>query len=273
VTKSITSLVAGIAVDDGVLSPATRVFTALPEYASLATGDSRKQRVTIGDLLHMRAGIDFYESPYPGSPLQRLNDSRDDWVRIALGEPMNAEPGERWQYNSGGVIVVAKAVQQATRTPFVDFARTRLFSRIGVTSQRWVTSPFDGLPHTGGGLNLTGLDLARVGYLVLRDGMWNATRIVSSEWLSASMQPRTIRPRTFAGYATDYGYLWWIMPLDAAGSTASRGNAIYTASGNLNNWLFVVPKHDLVVAVVGRNNDSWGSPVEFLYKDILPAIR
>jgi CubicO group peptidase (beta-lactamase class C family) len=264
VTKSVTSLVTGIAVDDGALKTDGRIFDVLPRYADLAANDDRKSRVTIGSLLEMRSGINFYESPYPGSPLQRLNDSRDDWVRIALAEPMNAAPGERFQYNSGGVIALAGAVQQATKTSFVDFARTRLFAPIGITTEQWIRSPFDGLPHTGGGLNLRALDLARIGYLVLRDGIWGTKRIVSSAWIRESMRARTVRAAGFGGQPTDYGYLWWLMSID--------GDPIYVASGNFNNWLFVVPKHDLVVAVIGQNNDSFASPVVFLFSDILPSI-
>ena len=179
VSKSVTSLVTGIAIDDARLAASTRVFDILPAYDSLVRGDDRKRAITIGHLLEMQSGIDYYEQPYDGSPHQRLNDSRGDWVVHALGEPMNAAPGDRWQYNSGGVIALAKAVQVAAGDRFVNLARQRLFNPLGITTQYWIVSRFDSLPHTGGGLHLRATDLARIGYLVLRNGMWNGTRIVS----------------------------------------------------------------------------------------------
>jgi CubicO group peptidase (beta-lactamase class C family) len=266
VTKSVTSLVAGIAVGEGKLATGTRIFDILPQYDSLIRGDERKRAVTIGHLLQMRSGINFHESPYTGSPLQRLNESQGDWAAIALGEPMNAAPGERWQYNGGGVIATAAAVQSATGEPFATYARQKLFQPIGITTETWIRSPFNGLPHTGGGLNLRGIDLARIGYLVLRQGRWNGTQVVPESWIVESTRVHTTRPRTFAGYGTDYGYLWWLMPV-GAGSTA---DVMITGSGNMNQWLFVVPGFDLVVAVTGGSNQA--NTPDFMIREILPSV-
>lgn len=265
VSKSVTSLVTGIAVDEGAVATTSRVFDVLPRYDSLIRGDDRKRAMTLGHLLQMRSGINFHESPYPGSPLERLNTSRGDWVAVALGEPMNAAPGERWQYNSGGVIVLAAAVQQATGTPFADYARRKLFHPLGITTETWVRSPFDGLPHTGGGLNLRATDLARLGYLVLRRGVWQGTRVVSESWLDQSTAVHTRHPRTLGGYGTDYGYLWWLMPVGN-----SAGDVMITASGNLNQWLFVIPRLDLVVVITGGSNQA--SAPDVMIREIVPSV-
>ena len=274
VTKSVAALVVGAAVDAGALRVDAPIFSVLPQYAAAAglPGDARKGRVTVEHLLTMRAGIDFHESPYAGSPLQRLNESRGDWALLALSEPMNAEPGARWQYNSGGVIALAAAVREATGQRFDDFARARLLAPIGVTTERWVTSPFDGLPHAGGGLNLRAVDLARVGYLVLRGGRWGERRVISEEWLARMLRPVTRRPIAWGAYAPDYGYLWYQFPVAPGADTAERDGVIWAAAGNMTQWLFVVPRHDLVVAVTGRGNGSFSEPIRLLYDDIIPAV-
>ena len=266
VTKSVTSLVTGIAIGEGALTTATRIFDLLPTYDTLVRGDERKRGVTVGHLLQMRSGINFHESPYAGSPLERLNNSRGDWVALALGEPMNAAPGELWQYNGGGVIALAAAVRAATGERFTDYARQRLFEPLGITSQLWIISPYDSLPHTGGGLSLRAMDLARIGYLVLRRGRWNGTQVVPALWIEESTRVHTTRPRTFGAYSTDYGYLWWLMPV---GEGATAENMI-TGSGNMNQWLFILPSRDLVVVVTGASNQAF--PPEFMYRDILTAI-
>lgn len=266
VSKSVTSLVTGIAINEGALTTATRIFDLLPAYDTLIRGDERKRGVTVGHLLQMRSGINFHESPYAGSPLERLNTSRGDWAALALGEPMNAAPGQLWQYNSGGVIALAAAVRAATGERFNDFARQRLFTPLGITSQFWFVSAYDSLPHTGGGLNLRAMDLARIGYLVLRQGRWNGTQVVPAEWIEESTRVHTSRPRTFGYYATDYGYLWWLMPV---GEGAAMEHMI-TGSGNMNQWLFILPSRDLVVVVTGASNQAF--PPEFMYRDILTAI-
>ena len=264
VSKSVTSLVAGIAIGEGKLATTTRVLDVLPQYDSLVRGDDRKRAVTIGHLLQMRSGINFHESPYAGSPLERLNTSQGDWVAIALGEPMNAAPGEHWQYNGGGVIALAAATQTAAGTPFATYARQKLFQPLGITTETWIRSPFNGLPHTGGGLNLRAMDLARIGYLVLRNGNWNGVQIVPAAWIEESTRVHTQRPRSFGAYGTDYGYLWWLMPVNNGADT------MITASGNLNQWLFVVPRLDLVVAVTGGANQAF--PPDFMIREILPSV-
>ena len=271
VSKSVTSLIAGIAADQGKLDVTASIFDVLPTYQDLTVTDPRKRNVTLRQLLEMRSGINFYEQPYAGSPLERLNTSRDDWVRIALEPPMNANPGELWQYNSGGVIVIAAAVRRLTGVPFHVYARTQLFSRIGVTSALWYVSYYDSLAHAGGGLNLRALDLARIGYLVLRNGRWGSDQIVSEAWLRASLTPVTSGVTNYGAHRTDYGRLWWLFAIDANGSTGNRSEAIYVGIGNLNQWLFVVPRYDLVVVVTGQSNASSFAP--FFFSDILPAVR
>ena len=264
VSKSVTSLVTGIAIGEGKLSTTSRVFDIMPAYDTLIRGDERKRAVTVGSLLQMRSGIDFYEQPYAGSPLERLNTSRSDWVAIALGEPMNAAPGERWQYNSGGVIALGKAVQVATGVRFVQYAREKLFTPLGITTQFWIVSPYDSVPHTGGGLNLRAMDLARVGYLVLRNGRWNNAQVVSAEWLRESTRTYSTNPYQLGGFGTEYGYLWWLMTVPGS------SEKMITASGNMNQWLFVVPRLDLVVAVTGAANQA--NVPQFMIENIIPSV-
>jgi CubicO group peptidase (beta-lactamase class C family) len=264
VSKSVTSLVTGIAIGEGKLSTTSRVFDIMPAYDTLIRGDERKRAVTIGSLLQMRSGINFYEQPYAGSPLERLNTSRSDWVAIALGEPMNAAPGERWQYNSGGVIVLGKAVQVATGVRFVQYAREKLFTPLGITTQFWIVSPFDSVPHTGGGLNLRAMDLARIGYLVLRNGRWNNAQVVSLDWLREATRTYSTNPYQLGGFGTEYGYLWWLMTVPGS------SEKMITASGNMNQWLFVVPRLDLVVAVTGAANQA--NVPQFMIENIIPSV-
>ena len=262
VSKSVTSLVTGIAIGEGKLTTGTKIFDLLPQYDTLIRGDDRKRAVTVGHLLQMKSGINFYESPYEGSPLQRLNTSSGDWAAIALGEPMNAAPGDRWQYNSGGVIALGKAVQAAIGMPFVTYAREKLFTPLGITTQYWYVARYDSLPHTGGGLNLRAMDLARIAYLVLRNGRWNGTQIVPEAWLHESTRVHTAHNSGLGGYGTDYGLLWWRIPAGA--------DTLITASGNMNQWAFIVPRLDLMVVVTGADNSA--SVPQFVVNDILPSV-
>lgn len=273
VTKSVTSLLLGIAVDQGAVPAIDRpVIGFFPEYPDLQNLDDRKRGMTLRDILTMRTGLDWSEDPYEGSPLATLNATRSEWIRFVLDWPMRDPPGTRFEYNSGGVIVLGGVLYNTTGLVADEFARRYLFDPIGVGPATWYSGGPHGLPHMGGGLNLRATDMARLGYLVLRGGRWGARQVVSPGWLAASLAPAVLRPRTFAGYPVDYGYLWWLLPRDGHGATGAPGETIYTASGAQGQWIFVIPNFDLVI-VVTAGTPQFDAPVAFLYEDLLPAVR
>jgi CubicO group peptidase (beta-lactamase class C family) len=270
VSKSVTSLVTGIASDMGSVEVDATVLSVLPRYAD-ASRDPRLPRVTLRHLLQMRSGINFYEYPYPGSPLETLNTSRGDWVWIALEQPFNAEPGALWQYNSGGVIALGAAVASATGGPFYAYARERLFSPLGSAASTGSSRATTPGPH-GRRAHLRAIELAKLGYLVLKQGHWNGQQVVSSAWLARSTAPVTTRASPFGGVSVDYGYLWSMAPIDPALSTAELSNRVMIASGNMNQFLFVAPSLDLVVVNTGATNESFGVTADFVLRELIPAM-
>src|SRR5688500_20156608 len=89
---------------------------------------------------------------------------------------MDAEPGTKWAYNSGGSMLLSGIVRTATSQHIDEYARAHLFGPIGIRDFHWKRTP-TGHPDTEGGLYLTAEDLARIGYLYLRDGVWNGRQI------------------------------------------------------------------------------------------------
>jgi CubicO group peptidase (beta-lactamase class C family) len=270
-TKSITSLLVGAALLQGkIASVNEKVVDLFPEYRKIKNLDDRKASMSLQDLLTMRTGFDWSEDNYAGSPLQQLNDCQCDWMKFVLNWPMRDDPGTRFEYNSGGVILLGGVIRNATEMPTDVFAQRSLFDPLGITQVRWYYGQ-DGSAHTGGGLNMRPQDMAKIGYLVLRNGRWEDKQIVSEDWLKQSMQHAVRSPRTFGSHWVDYGYLWWLLPLDAEGPDAD----IYTASGALGQWIFIIPRFDMVVVVTGnaQTYTDWAGPVEFLYTDILRAVR
>ena len=262
VSKSVTSLITGIAVDQKRLTVSDRVTTFFPNYDPIANFDDRKAQQTVRDLLTMQTGFDWSEAIYAGSPLQRLNTCQCDWLRFVLDWPMREPPGTRWEYVSGGVILLGGVVGAATGQRIDRFAETNLFAPLGVQGAYWVGGLPDGLPHTGGGLYLRPRDMAKIGQLVLGAGVWRGVRIVSESWIQESTTPVKFAVRTFASRSTDYGYLWWRMD----------GPTI-VAAGAQGQWIFVVPNADLVAVATGEYDANFESAVNFFYGYILPAAR
>lgn len=267
-TKSITSLLVGIARQQGLISSIDqKVLEFFPEYHKIKKLDERKAEMSLRDLLTMRTGFNWSEDPYEGSPLFQLNNCRCDWLKFTLDWEMREQPGTRFEYKSGGVILLGGLIRNVSGMPTDTFAQRYLFDPLGITRARWYYGLPDNLPHTGGGLNLRPLDMAKIGYMVLRRGRWEGQQVIAEDWLAESFEHAVRFPRTFAGRPVDYGYLWWLLRLE--GQTGDGPHAdIYTAAGAQGQWIFIIPKYDMVVVSTG-STPQFDKAVDFLYSDIL----
>ena len=274
VTKSVTSLMTGIAIARGDLRGVDQpLVELLGKYSPIANLDDRKRALTVRDLLTMRTGLDWNEDVYSGSPLEQLNNLQTDWIRFVIDWPMREQPGTRWQYNSGGVIALGGAIGVASNMNTAEYARTHLLRPIGITTDKWYRGYPDLLPHTGGGLLLATRDLARIGYLVLRNGKWNTTQVVPEAWLRESTRPLVTPTYRLGGRQSSYGYLWWLYTLGGGTPDANTTDLVIAASGAMGQWLFVVPRYDLVVAINAGITSGPDPALDMLFGTILPAMR
>jgi CubicO group peptidase (beta-lactamase class C family) len=274
ISKSVTSLLVGIAHDRGALpSLDTKLLGFFPEYSDLAYVDEAKRAVTVHDLMTMRSGISFWEDPYDGSPLQQLNTCHCDWLRLVLDRPMAAAPGAMWAYNSGGVIVLGGVLRAATSETADQFADHTLFVPLGIKAWAWTRGQPNGLPHMGGGLALRATELARIGYLVLMRGVWNGTQIVSNEWLTQSTARSTTLTPAFFPYNSDYGLLWWLFPRNGMPGSASGDDYIVAAVGTGGQWLFIDRQKKLVVVINGALGSSTSPGIRLFMDMIEPAVK
>jgi CubicO group peptidase (beta-lactamase class C family) len=267
VSKSFTSAILGIAVGQGKLRADEKVLAFFPD-AEIRNRDSRKEAMRVEDLLTMRSGTDYHERG-SDSPHWQLNRLSRGWDRFVLDRPMVRQPGAHFQYDSGGVILLSAILKSRTGMHADAFADRFLFPRIGIEQTDWFRNS-EGHPHTGGGLELRLQDMARLGLLYLRGGRWGDRQVVPADWVARST--RRLVTLEGRGHVVGYGYLWWILEPDPAGPGKQD---IYAAMGFRAQYIFVVPEHDLVVAVQGgthRHADE-KRPIDFLYTHILPAVR
>jgi CubicO group peptidase (beta-lactamase class C family) len=206
VTKSIASLAAGLAIDRGSLRLTDTVTTYFPDYQPIAAFDANKEVLTVRDLLTMRTGLDWTEQQYAGSPLERMNNCSCDWIRFMLDWRMREPPGARFEYVSGGVILLGAVVGRATRARVDQWLDATLFAPLGVQGARWERGLPDGLPHTGGGLFLRPRDMAKIGTLAATGGRWQGRQVISGEWMRMSTQTLPAAVNSFGGRPATYGY-------------------------------------------------------------------
>jgi len=269
VTKSVTSILLGIALDQGALAgagePVLRFFPELrPRHA-----DPRWQRLTLAHLLTMRSGTDFADAG-AGASLARMNRLRRGWIPFVLGARMTAEPGRRFRYESGGAILLGEVIRRRTGLSLDAFARRYLFAPLGIDHHAWHRAE-DGVAHSAGGLDLRPRDLARLGLLYLRGGRWRDRRVVSRRWIERSVARQVPAAGSLAGHPAGYGYLWWILPYPGPARPAD----FYAAAGHMGQYLFVVPQERLVMVVTAgaRDRRAEERPVAWLYDVVLPAVR
>ena len=263
VTKSVTSLLVGIAARSGRVAPGDPVTRFFPEYEPIANVDERKRAVTVADLLAMRSGFDWDESTYAGSPLERMNQCGCDWLRFVLDWRMREMPGTRFEYISGGTILAGGIVGAATGSRLDQFAALELFGPLGITGTSWAQGRPDGLPHAGGGLYMRPRDMLKIGTLVLDEGRWGSQQVVDPAWVRLTTTRVSRGVRTWVGRTVDYGYGWWLFDYN--------GNTVITASGALGQWIFVVPSMRLVMSATANDPNRGLGAVEVLFSTVLPA--
>jgi CubicO group peptidase (beta-lactamase class C family) len=180
------------------------------------------------------------------------------------------EPGSKFQYDSGGVILMSSMLKRRTGQHADEYARKYLFNPLEISRVRWIKNR-EGHPHTGGGLYLLPQDMAKFGLLYLNDGAWRGTQIVPAYWVRESIRKHVDFRRKTPG-VIGYGYLWWIMSPDPDGNGKEY---IYAAMGFRAQYIFVIPEHEMVVVVTGgtQNGVDQRKPVKFIYSHILPSVK
>jgi CubicO group peptidase (beta-lactamase class C family) len=262
VTKSVTSLAAGLAVDRGLMRVSDPVLPMFPDYQPVAALDANKQAMTIRDLLTMRTGYDWTEHNYATSPLARLNTCFCDWIRFVLDHRMSEPPGSRFEYNSGGVILLAAAIGRATGSRLDQFLQSELFGPMGFQGVQWDRGQPLALPHAGGGLYLRSRDMAKLGSLMAMRGRWQGRQLISAAWLRESVQMTNVYPIGWGGQPTDYGYLWWGFP------------NVIAASGSGGQWILAVPDKELaVISTASDDGSHFDAAVRMLFEVILPVVE
>ena len=264
-TKSITSLLTGIAIDQGALAgpDAPLMETLGPSYPDVQD----KGDLTLRHLLTMQSGLDCDDGDRRTEGQEDRMYRSKDWVRTFLSLARPYAPGDTTRYCTGGVVALGEAIAQATGQDVPDFAEGTLFGPLGIANHRWARFDENRKTDTGGHLLLTPQGLAKIGLLVLQEGMWNGQRLVSANWIRRSTAPVT----EIGG--NPYGFLWWRNSL-AYGPAGEQRYDVISARGNGGQVLFIVPEFELVVVMTGGyyNDDRVQRLYELFYRAVLPAV-
>ncbi len=166
-----------------------------------------------------------------------------DWIRFTLRQPMDADPGAKWVYNSGGSALIAEVVRSATGMHAHQYAERHLFAPLGITRFHWKLTP-TGHPDTEGGLYLDAGDLAKIGQLYLNDGKHEGKQLLPAGWAKQATA-KHVQNTSANPNSPGYGYQWWRYD--------RRGVEVWAGNGFGGQFLLVMPQHRLVSVVTSWN--------------------
>lgn len=246
VTKSITSLLIGIASDDGLLTLDDTLGELLPAE-QLAESDPDLADITIHDLLTMTSGV--------ACPGDRCHDES---VPTMLNKELNYETGEEFLYDTGASHLLSAVIAQVAGMSIHEYAAEELFVPLGIEPPPWQIDA-NGVPFGGKGLAMRPRDMARIGQLILNDGSWEGKQIVSTEYLDLTSQNQVADI-----HDEEYGYLFWI--------GEQGGHEAISAVGYGGQYIIVIPNYDLVVVITSNFSPARSGQTALIDPFIIESI-
>lgn len=245
VTKSFTSALVGLALEQGCLeSTDQKMLEFFPELID-QINDPRKEQITIRHLLQMRAGYPWEEST------QDLFEILYSGFRPStLAEiPLNRDPGTEFQYSNLSSHILGIIVARACKTDLKSFAQAHLFAPLQIEPGKWIQD-WEGYYNGHADLHLTARDAAKFGLMYLDKGKYNETRVLPARWIGESLQYYSENVNSsgtnhgsVGRYLREigYGYQWWSASID--------GYRFNLAWGHGGQFIFLLDEYDMVVVV------------------------
>jgi len=250
VSKSLLSLLIGIAVDEGKINGIKDLIT---DYLPELKGNDLFP-ITIEQLLTMSSGLEHCKSygflPW-GSDI-RVGMS-PDIQELVLSLKSEEKPGQAFLYHNQVPVLLAMILNRATGKTISQYTEEKLWKPLGMEYPAfWILDSQEAkFEKTDGGFNARSIDYARLGQLVLNQGQWQGRQIISKNWIKESTSPDFSKEYVLNLYDRKglyYRYLWWGMVTDKAYAPI--------ADGRYGQFIFIHPELDLVIVRTGRGMGS-----------------
>ncbi|ABD24494.1 beta-lactamase [Novosphingobium aromaticivorans DSM 12444] len=274
--KSITGVMIGMLVSDGRL----RLDETAPVPAWQRPGDPRGE-ITLRQLLQMRSGLrhsEAIEPVYESDEVRMLFlDGRDDMARYAEDQPLEAEPGRRFEYSTATSVILADLAArvlspandpESRRHAVAEYLRTRLFEPARMKS---MLPEFDAAGTLVGGslIHGTARDWAKFGEFLRNKGSVRGAQIIPRQWIEFMVTP--------SARESQYGAQIWLNRSPTSGDPAlfpERGpKGLFACIGHLGQYVLVSPSRGLVIVRLGKTQDDRLEPVRERLADIVALYR
>ena len=268
VTKSVISILVGIAIREGAIPSAEE---PIGTYLAAVVDSIRPElaQTPIRYFLMMSSGLDWHELDGGNSYSEWWRS--DDMIQFVVDLPIVHTPGDRFIYNTGASHLLSVVLTEATGVPTLEFARQHLFDPLGFTGSSWLQENRG--YYTGGmGLRITARDMMKLGEMFLNGGVYGGAPILPANWVTESTFPH-LSTQAVIPFGQGYGYLWW--------SGEGSGRDFYFANGYGGQFILVDP--DLELVVVAQNDwrgkgwdeagAQWYEVIRIMVDGILPAVH
>lgn len=271
--KSITSILAGIAIDKKLMTLDDNLGRFFPELK-----DEAKRKISVRNLLEMRSGLNCEEVYEIGPECEEEMFKTQDWVAFCLSVDLIRQPGLNWSYNSNEPMLIGGIIARASGMSVMEFAKINLFQPLGITDYKWTISP-KGQGMTAGSFYMTPTDMLKIIDLVKNKGQWKGRQIVSANWIETSTNCHIVIDFSYTRYSripdaryesARYGLFWYKERL----RYKNIDTEILFASGNGGQYMMWLPAYNLTAVFTGSNYGNWRGklPFEMLLKYILPSL-
>lgn len=255
-TKSFTSALVGIALDQGYLSSLDqKMVEFFPEFDGQIT-DPRKEQITIRQLLQMRGGYPDEERTPPYFDIMFFSGDYH-WVPHLVDFPLVCDPGAGFNYSNLTSHLLGVIVARACGTDLMSYAQANLFTPIDAVVADWTTD--------AGGYNMghaeiyvTARDMAKFGLLYLNGGEYEGTPVLSADWIADSLERYSdnikagewLTSRYGSFRDIGYGYQWW--------SGRVGDHHFDYAAGHGGQYIVLLHELDMVVVTTADPlHDMW----------------
>jgi CubicO group peptidase (beta-lactamase class C family) len=255
-TKSVMGSLIGIALKDGLLDRLDRPVLDFFHDRPIENVDERKKAITIQHLLDMTSGIDWHD-PLTGRPETFFEMMHSpDWIGFTLDRPMSNAPGETFNYNTGNSQLLSAIITKLTGMNARDYAQARLFTPLGISNANW---PRDPQGHATGGFGMAMLprDMAKIGYLYLRNGAWEDKRILSPAWID-KVSHAVVDMKLPGAPDLRYSNSFWALP----------SKQVYMAVGYHCQLIMVFHELDIVAVTTARDFCPFGTLADLVSRAV-----
>jgi len=268
ITKSITSILTGIAIDKEIIGSVDQKISYFIGD-QIETTDPDKLNISIYHALTMSAGLYWNEWDYTNGFYNSYVVAPSQ-VNFLFNQDIVHTPGQVFTYNSALPHMLSIIIDEHSGLNTLDFAKQNLFQPLGIDTLDWYIFN-NGYFNGGGDIIMRPKDLVKIGRLMINGGSYQGNQLVSSSWVDESTS-NYISTNNSTPHGPNYAYWWWL--------GSSDGKNFYWGNGYGGQFLICIPEKNTVIvansnhANTGKTaSELWGQVEYLIMNKVIPCIN